>query len=98
MLQYQARRGKVETPVKLLGEKSELSTTERGCTCAFPCTAVRLDCFALHVAFPRSPVGHHSYDYYQSSVAIFLAEGRRSRVSSRWHVLARRRAPPHLLT
>jgi len=57
-------------------------------TCASPCKAVRLDCFALYVAFPRSPVGHHSHDYYQSSVAISLAEGRRSRVSSRWYVLA----------
>jgi len=57
-------------------------------TCASPCTAVRLDCFALRVAFPRSLVGHHSHDYYQSSVAISLAEGRRSRVSSRWYVRA----------
>jgi hypothetical protein len=57
-------------------------------TCASPCKAVHLDCFALCVAFPRSPVGHDSHDYYQSSVAISLAEGRRSRVSSRWYVLA----------
>jgi hypothetical protein len=33
MLQYQARICRVETPVKPLGEKSELSTTERGSTC-----------------------------------------------------------------
>jgi hypothetical protein len=57
-------------------------------TCASPCIAVHLDCFALRVAFPRSPVGHDSHDYYQSSVAISLAEGRRSRVSSPWYVLA----------
>jgi hypothetical protein len=57
-------------------------------TCASPCKAVHLDCFALCVAFPRSLVGHHSHDYYQSSVAISLAEGRRSRVLSRWYVLA----------
>jgi len=42
-------------------------------TCASPCTAVHLDCFALYVAFPRSLVRHHSHDYYQSSVAISLA-------------------------
>ena len=34
MLQYQARICRVETPVKPLGEKSELSTIEWGCTLA----------------------------------------------------------------
>jgi hypothetical protein len=57
-------------------------------TCASPYKTIHLDCFALCVAFPRSPVGHHSHDYYQSSVAIFLAEGRPSRVSSRCYVQA----------
>src|SRR5258708_13731385 len=57
-------------------------------SCASPCKAVCLDCFALYVAFPRSLVRHHSHDYYQSSVAISLASGRRSRVSSPWYVLA----------
>ncbi len=57
-------------------------------TCASPCKAIHLDCFALCVAFPHSLVGHHSHDYYQSSVAISLSEGRRSRVSSRCYVLA----------
>jgi len=55
-------------------------------TCASPSTVVHLDCFALYVAFPRSLVGHDSHDYYQSSVAIFLSEGRRSRVSSNMYV------------
>ena len=41
----------------------------------FPCNTARLDCFNMYVAFPRSPVRHHSHDHYQSLVAIFLAEG-----------------------
>ncbi|EFH89449.1 hypothetical protein Krac_11007 [Ktedonobacter racemifer DSM 44963] len=57
-------------------------------TCASPWKAVYLDRFALHVAFPRSLVRHDSHDYYRSSVANFLSKGRRSRVSSRWYVLA----------
>ena len=57
-------------------------------TCASPWKVVHLDRFALYVAFPRSLVGYHSHDYYRSSVAIFLSEGRRSRVSSRWYVRA----------
>jgi len=57
-------------------------------TCASPSKAVHLDCFALRVAFPRSLVGHHSHDYYQSSVAISFSGGRRSRVPSQWYVRA----------
>ena len=34
MLRHQARISRVESPVKPLGEMSELSTTERGCTAA----------------------------------------------------------------
>jgi hypothetical protein len=47
-----------------------------------PCNTVRLDCFALHVSFPRSLVRHDSHDYYQSSVASTRVF-RQSRVSSR---------------
>ena len=38
--------------------------------------------------------GHDSHDYSQSSVASSLAEGRRSRVSSRWYVRATGVGPP----
>ncbi len=57
-------------------------------SCSSPWNTVHLDCFALYVAFPRSLVRHHSHDYYQSSVAISLSEGRRSRSSSQWYVRA----------
>ena len=59
--------------VTRLSGSSHAPVQQMHITCASPCTAVRLDCFALHVAFPRSLVGHHSHDYYQSSVAISLA-------------------------
>ncbi len=49
--------------------------------------------FALRVAFPRSPVGRHSDDYYGTSVAIGLAPRRPSRVPSIIDVRARRRRP-----
>src|SRR5258708_34477164 len=39
-------------------------------TCASPCKAVHLDCFALCVAFPRSLVRHHSHDSDQSSCPL----------------------------
>ncbi len=56
-----------------LSSSSLASVQQMHISCASPCKAVRLDCFALYVAFPRSLVRHHSHDYYQSSVAISLA-------------------------
>ena len=44
--------------------------------------------FALWLALPTSLVGHHSHDYYETSVAVTLAGGRRSRIPSLFDVLA----------
>ncbi len=38
--------------------------------------------FALHWALPSSLVGRHSHDYYEPSVAMALASGRRSHIPS----------------
>ncbi len=38
--------------------------------------------FALHWALPSSLVGRHAHDYYEPSVAMALASGRRSHIPS----------------
>ena len=44
--------------------------------------------FALRLAFPTSLVGRDSHDYYETSVAVALAGGRRSRIPSLFDVRA----------
>ena len=46
--------------------------------------------FPLYLAFPGSPVGRHSYEYYGDSVALGLSTGRRSRILVTFDVSARR--------
>ncbi len=38
--------------------------------------------FALRLAFPISLVGRDAHDYYETSVAVALASGRRSHIPS----------------
>ncbi len=46
--------------------------------------------FPLYLAFPGSPVGRHSYEYYGDSVALGLSTGRRSRILVTFDVSALR--------
>jgi hypothetical protein len=68
------------TTVEAVGVEKDVAV---GITPTSPSLRRRHLCpFALHWALPSSLVGRDSHDYYEPSVALALASGRRSHIPS----------------